>query len=166
MKHTQRKNKQFSKGFNEWCHVALIRMADELFDTERRRSCKGCKGLTQLHLLSVTTVPLTTACAASVPQEKPCFHSQSTPHLLLLLLLLHLLLPLKPFPSLASLSLCLPLAFPQINTQARFITIHQVSLRHASLLCSLQLCRERQGDRRAGRRRGRGKQETSCDRKE
>lgn len=79
MKHTQRKNKQFSKGFNEWCHVALIRMADELFDTERRRSCKGCKGLTQLHLLSVTTVPLTAACAASLPQEKPCFHSQSTP---------------------------------------------------------------------------------------
>ncbi len=50
------------------------------------------------------------------------------------------------FPTNPSLPfLCLPLAFPQINTQPRFITIHQVSLRHASLLCSLQLCRERRG---------------------
>lgn len=50
-----------------------------------------------------------------------------------------LLLTHKPFPY----PLCLPLTFPQIDTQSWFITIHQVSLRHASLLPSLHLCQER-----------------------
>lgn len=64
--------------------------------------------------------------------------------------LLSLLLTHKPFPH----PLCLPPAFSQIDTQPCFITIHQVSLRHASLLCTLQLCCKRWGQsRRAGRRR-------------
>lgn len=70
-------------------------MANELCDTVQMRSCKG---LMQLHLLSVSAVLLTAACAASVPQEKPCFHSQSTPLLLP---------PLPSHPSLPSSS-CFP----------------------------------------------------------
>lgn len=66
------------RGFNEGRVSILSRMADELRDTEQRRSRKKrCKELK--HLLSVTTVLPTATRAASVPQEKPCFRSQSTP---------------------------------------------------------------------------------------
>lgn len=125
-------------------------MPNELCNTERGWLCKGCKGLMHLHFLSVTTVLLTNACAASVLQEKPCFHSQCTPpstpppppH------------PGPPSPLYTLRSFRLPLAFPQIDAQAWFITIHQVSLRHASLLSSLQLCRARRG--RGGQGGGEG----------
>lgn len=79
----------------------------------------------------------------------------------------HCVPPSSSFPTNPSLpSCCLPLAFPQTSTQTRFITIHQVSLSHASLLCSLQLCQERRGRGGQGEGRRREKQETSYDRKE
>lgn len=140
------KHIQFVEGFNEWRHLVLIRMADERRDTERRRSCEGCRGL---HL-SVSHHGASHRCLCCISAAREALFS------------LTVCPPPPPSPQTPSLpSLCLPLAFPQINTQAPFITIHQVSLRHASLLCSLQLCRER----RTGSRRGTERQERSYDKK-
>lgn len=121
--------------------IGVVRIANE-----QRQSSKG---LVYLHLLSVTLVLLPNTCAASVLQEKPCFHSQSAP----------------PF-----LSLPLPPSLTLLSPSSRFPSNRHTSLVHyyspgftktrIIALLSTTVSREA-GERRTRRRRRKEMQATS-----